>query len=210
MKHFNNYLFLLICVLITIPPPSGQNEKSLSDNIIGLIGFSLGEFTNVVYAQNNTDIDAVVSIDGSIAYRGPKLLKEMSQFHPEEIQVPVLLMLQKYGDSLPLDMSYVNDLQRSLLYKIQFHELPHLLFSSWALKLFFADEASYKEGSTLKPHKVKESYFWMCKYSLAFITAHLKNDSSASVFLQKTPQKNGVSGGLITVTAENKQNTEEL
>jgi len=143
MKHFNNYLFLLICVLITIPPPSGQNEKSLSDNIIGLIGFSLGEFTNVVYAQNNTDIDAVVSIDGSIAYRGPKLLKEMSQFHPEEIQVPVLLMLQKYGDSLPLDMSYINDLQRSLLYKIQFHELPQLLFSSWALKLFLADEASY-------------------------------------------------------------------
>jgi dienelactone hydrolase len=179
-------------------------------NKIGLIGFSLGGFTNVVYAQNNREIDAVISIDGSIAYRGPKLLWEMSRFRPEEIQVPVLLMLQKIGYGLPLDMSYVNDLKNSLLYKIQFHELPHLLFSSWALKLFLADEASYKAGSTLNPHKVKESYVWMCKYSLVFINAHLKNDSSASAFLQKTPQKNGVSDGLITVTTENKPNTEEL
>jgi dienelactone hydrolase len=177
---------------------------NLNFDKIGLIGFSLGGFTNVVHVQSNRDIDAVVSIDGSIAYRGPKLLKEMSQFHPEEIQVPVLLMLQKYGDSLPLDMSYVNDLKHSLLYKIQFHELPHLLFSSWALKLFLADETSYKEGNTLNPQKVRKSYVWMCKYSLAFINAHLKHDSSASSFLQNTPQENGVSDGLFTVTADKK------
>jgi dienelactone hydrolase len=171
---------------------------------IGVIGFSLGGFTNVLYAQSNKDIDAIVSIDGSIAYRGPKLLKEMSQFLPEKIQVPVLLMLQKYGDSLPLDMSYVNDLQHSLVYKMQFHEIPHLLFSTWALKLFLADETSYKEGSALNLQKVKESYIWMCKYSLAFINAHLKHDSSAFSFLQNTPQENGVSNGLISVTADKK------
>lgn len=182
-----------------------QDFPYLDIGKIGLIGFSLGGFANVVFAQSNRDVDAVVSIDGSIAYRGPKLLKEMSRFHPEEIQVPVLLMLQEYGESLPLDMSYVDNLQESLLYKIQFHELPHLLFSSWALKLFLADKASYKEGSTLNPQKVRESYVWMCTYSLVFLNAHLKNDSSASAFLQNTPQENGVSDGLITVTAENKQ-----
>ena len=82
-------------------------------------------------------------------------------------------------------MSFFDNLKYSNKYLLQFHQLPHLLFSSWAMRIFLADKTSYNDNALLEPETMISSYQWMCKYSLYFLDAYLKSDEKAKSFIDK-------------------------
>ena len=166
---------------------------------IGLVGFSLGGLSAVAFAQDHPEVSAVVSVDGSIAYRGPPVLRELGRFHPGDMRVPILLMLQKPFAELPLDLSYLGAVDSTYLTVLQFHQMPHLLFSSWALGIFLGDPASSRGDAPYDQESITESYLWACRATLAHLDGYLRDGERVRTFLLGTPAGGGVPPGILTV-----------
>lgn len=166
---------------------------------IGMVGFSLGGLSAVAFAQDHPEVGAVVSVDGSIAYLGPPILRELDRFHPGDMRVPTLLMLQKRSAELPLDVSYLGAVDRTYLTILQFHQTPHLLFSSWALGIYLGDPVSAEPDAPYDRNSIVESYLWACRYTLAHLNANLREDGRARAFLSGTPPGDGVPPGILSI-----------
>ena len=158
-------------------------------NNVATAGFSFGGLSNVLFQMKNKKIKAILSLDGTIRYNYP-LLKELYGTAIEKVDVPFLHMAQKVipdeimkedkmDSKLNTEFSFYDELIYSDAYKLRFHDLTHLNFSS--LDIVFRNRDPRQDKSD---EKILQSYRLVLEYSLQFLNAYLKDDPEALQYLQ--------------------------
>jgi len=168
---------------------------------IAIVGYSWSGLANVICAMRNTNINAIVSLDGSIVMANRQnLLKILPYYNPNSFDIPVMLFYAGlYGEKSPHDFSFYNSLKYSDAYLIQLKHLRHWHFGSNNIFLYMDTSFDkYAEGKK----KVKIGYATMCKYTLNFLNAYLKKDNNAFTFLNNTIESNKIPSGTITIKSK--------
>ena len=174
---------------------------------IATMGFSFGGLSNVLAQMRNDNIDAIVSLDGSIKYQY-KTLKESSFANSEKVNVPFIhfsqkeipqevLIQDKIDSSLNTEFEFYDNLKYSEAYHFQFHNLTHSYFSTLGVLFQPRDERQDKSNA-----EIMESYRWLAIYTLNFLNAYLKNDSTAHKFINRDPKENTYKAQLISKNAK--------
>ncbi|MFY0629150.1 MAG: alpha/beta hydrolase [Flavobacteriaceae bacterium] len=164
--------------------------KNADREKIATMGFSLGGLSNVLLQMKNTSIRAIVSLDGSIRYNY-QTLKKSAYENIQKVNVPFIHMAQKEipeailkSDKINPELNYKFEFYDKLVYsdayKLRFHDLTHLNFSS--LDILFRKRDPRQDKSD---QKIMRSYKLVSKYSLQFLNGYLKNDQKAIAFLKQ-------------------------
>lgn len=168
---------------------------------VGTVGFSWGGLSNVVLAMLNSDIKAVVSLDGSISFKEHKKIAEQSfLYDPNTMRVPFMLVTQspwRYAEIR--DFSVFDDLDYSDIYLVYAHDLVHMHFASTFMKLF-GFVPSEGNAPTTDEARILRSYHLVCRYTLEFLNAFLKGSEEAREFLERSPVQNGIAPDVLSVT----------
>lgn len=184
------------------------NQFSYADqHKIAAVGFSFGGLSNVLAQMRNNKINAIVSLDGSIKYQFETLKKSpfaqtdkvnvpFVHFSQKEIPYEVLIE-DKIDSTLNTEFKFFDKLKYSDAYHFQFHNLTHSYFSS--LGVLFQPRDKRQDKSDIE---IMASYQWVSVYTLNFLNAYLKNDSTGLEFLKREPEENTNKAGLISKTAK--------
>lgn len=179
--------------------------KNTNTDIIATMGFSFGGLSNVLAQMQNEYIDATICLDGSIKYQYDTI-KQSPYFDLNKVDVPFMHMAQKtipqeilktdkINPKLDTDFFFYDEITRSDAYKMQFNDLTHSNFST--LGILFENRDPRQDLSDVK---IMTSYRWVSTYVLHFLNGHLRDDTQALAFLKNTPETNGATNGLISVT----------
>lgn len=181
--------------------------KNVDHHKIAAMGFSFGGLSNVLVQMRNSNIKAIVSLDGSIKYQYTTLLK--SPFSAvRKVDVPFMHMAQKniprevmVEDKIDTELNYKFEFYDSLFYskayRLQFHHLTHPYFSILGVLFQARDKRQDRSDD-----EIMESYKWMSVYALNFLDAYLKDKAQALAFLEKEPAGNGPAKELLTMTSK--------
>ncbi len=149
---------------------------------LATMGWSWGGLAAMLVQMRNPNVDAVLSLDGSIAMHEDKI-KQTAFFDADKIRVPVMFI------STRRNVLRINEFLESVNYAdvslLDFDEITHSEFNSYN---FIARNFA---ASLDEPEKKKQkAYELICNYALRFFDAHLKNDNFAKNFLnQDSPDK---------------------
>lgn len=172
-------------------------------NQIATLGFSFGGLSNVLTQMRNDQINAIVSLDGSIKYQF-ETLKQSPFFNLEEMDVPFIHFAQKnipeevmiedkIDTILNHSFEFYDDLTKSNAYSLKFHNLSHSYFSTLGVLFQSRDKRQDKSD-----HEIMESYNLASSYTLKFLDAYLKDDQAALKFINNKPSDNGINEELVS------------
>jgi dienelactone hydrolase len=186
--------------------------QSLPDtdmSAVAVVGHSWGGISNIFASARDSRIDALVALDGSSRYY-PGLVKEAGDVHPEQLTLPFLFFAQGYfstedaasqlSDKARNGPSVLNAWTHGDLIVAHMLGLAHAEFSAkWE-----RSENFWKDYPQLVPADYGREdgiigYSWMARYTLEFLNAYLKHDTSAMSFLKSSPTDNGVPKHVMTV-----------
>jgi tetratricopeptide (TPR) repeat protein len=170
---------------------------------VSLMGFSFGGLSNAITVMKNKTISAIVSLDGTERYNY-SVLEKSPYFNLDKFSIPYIHFAQKEipkevltTDKIPEDLNYkfqlYDSLENSNIYKYRFHDLTHSYFSSFGVLFANRDKRQDKSDD-----KIMASYNLLCKYTLQFLNATLKNEKKAIDFIEKNAVANGFSDSLIS------------
>ena len=175
---------------------------------VAVAGFSWGGISNLFAAAHDNRIRALIALDGSMRYFAG-LVKQAGDIHPEQITLPLLFFTQgeisfediERNHSSP-DQTGPNVLNRWThgdLLTIHDLALNHTEHSS----MYQRNEDVWKSyGDTRKADYSRADgmagYNWMCRYTLRFLDAYLKQDPDAMAYLKRSPAENGAPPHLLT------------
>lgn len=171
-------------------------------NQMATMGFSFGGLSNVLSQMRNKNIKAIVSLDGSIKYQFDTL-KKSPFFNMDKVDVPFIHMAQKnipeqvlvedkIDPELNSKFEFYDSLTNSKAYQLKFHNLTHSYFTTLGVLFQPRDQRQDKKDS-----EIMESYGLVSLYTLKFLNAFLKNDPSATKFLNNEPSQNGIARDLL-------------
>jgi dienelactone hydrolase len=168
---------------------------------VAAVGFSWGGLANVFAAAKDARIKALVSLDGSIR-SFPKLVdggKEAAPYvTPARVALPLLFVGSRprtmealnRSENMRTDYSFMNQMTYSDVYIVSMLPMKHPDFASYALRMMadkeFSDFGDYSRDEVNLQHS------WAARYTLRFLDAYLKGDSSGLAFLNNTPAANRV------------------
>lgn len=172
--------------------------KNVDLERIATMAFSFGGLSNVLLQMKNKNIKAIVSLDGTIRYNY-KTLQQSPYENIKKVTVPFIHMAQKEipediikSDNINPELNYkfefYDQLTHSDAYKLRFHDLTHMNFSSLDILLRKRDDRQDKSDE-----KILNSYRLVAEYSLQFLNGYLRNDKSAIAFLKKPVDVNFIS-----------------
>lgn len=171
--------------------------KNIEFDRIALMGFSFGGLSNTITVMKNRRIRALVSLDGTERYNYT-VLEKSSYFNLDKFNIPYIHFAQKdipeevlTSDNIPAELNYKFQLYDSLkfsdAYSYKFHDLTHSYFSSFGVLFGNRDKRQDKSDAV-----IMVSYRLLSQHTLQFLNATLKNDINAKVFIENSPDKNGV------------------
>lgn len=180
---------------------SMRSSPIVDMNRVGTVGFSWGGLSNVVLAMLNSNVKAVVSLDGSISFKDHKEIAERSfLYNPATMRVPFMLVTQspwRYAEIR--DFSAFDDLDYSDVFLVYAHDLVHMHFASTFVKLF-GFVPSEGDAPTTDEARIQSSYHVVCRYTLEFLNAFLKGSEGSREFLERSPRQNGIPEDVLSVT----------
>jgi len=183
-------------------------ENGDSHNI-ATMGHSFGGLSNILAQMRNSNIKAVVSLDGSIRYNYATL--QRSPFAAvEKVTVPFIHMAQKdipervlleegIDPALNHQFAFYDELKYSDAYSLKFHDLTHSYFTT--LGVLFQTRDLRQDKSD---REIMRSYKVMTAYTLHFLDAYLRNKNESQIFLRAQPVVNGIHDNLVSVKYKNK------
>ncbi len=138
-------------------------------NKLAVIGFSYGALASSLLAMHNADLDAMVSLDGSVANRfGYSVLFQNPLYRPSRFAIP-LLHLTSQEPAPDSDTTFFRLLKYSDLYQIRFKGATPTDFSTIAMI-----------------HGSNYVYESVCLYTLRFLNGQIRKDPEAIAFLQRS------------------------
>ena len=179
---------------------------------VAAAGFSWGGFSNLLAAARDHRIKALVALDGSMRYF-PGLLKQITDVHPEQMSIPLLAFEQSHfsleeqdrflSEAERIGPSVLNAWTHGDLVNVHMLGLPHVAFSAMFQRNEHVWHRLFVDHPGLDPHEVRDAaiagYGAMARYTVKFLDACLKNDSTAKAFLKRKPTENGLPPRVMTV-----------
>jgi dienelactone hydrolase len=180
-------------------------DTDMSEVAVG--GFSWGGISNLFAAAQDSRIDALFALDGSMRYF-PGLVKQAG-VHPENLSIPLLfftqgeISMEEQETFMPQNAEHspnvLNTWRHGDLITVHMMGLTHGEFSST-----FQREDSFWKGFEPKNDYSRADgmvgYAWVARYALEFLNAYLKHDAAATAFLKKTPADAGVPPHTLAVS----------
>ena len=178
---------------------------------VAVAGFSWGGISNLFAAARDNRIDALVALDGSMRYYAG-LVKQAGDVHPEQMTIPLLFFAQ--GEITLEDQAryftegsksegpnVLNAWTHGDLVTVHMLGLTHTEHSS----MYQRNEKVWKHFPEVQKADYEREdgitgYAWIARYTLQFLDAYLKHDTTALAYLKKTPAENGVPRHFMTVT----------
>ena len=165
---------------------------------VGAMGWSWGGLSSVILAIRNDMVDAVVTLDGSMAYPTyAEAAYKHFDYDLKRLTKPILCLVQKPQSSQKLD--FFDNFLYSDARLLQFNDLTHENFSSGILTELF-DITGFDDGRNVA--RMRTEYSYVCRYAERFFSAILKGDEQAKAFVENKPEANGAPEGGIVVLAE--------
>lgn len=161
---------------------------------LALASWSVGGVAQALLQMQNTDVDAILSLDAATGYEyGRDLLRQSPWFDLKKMNVPYLHM---HGElppryNVPKNFEYYDSLSVAETYLFSFKKLVHADFVS---------SHGVAQHTLIKTERSAEaiaSYKIVCQYALNFLNAYLKKDKHSRGFLRSTPVANGISNQLV-------------
>lgn len=177
--------------------------ESIDLDRIALMGFSFGGLSNTITAMKNKRISALVSLDGTERYNYP-VLEKSPYFNLDRLNIPYIHFAQKdipeevlTSDKMAVELNYKFQLYDSLkysnAYSYKFHDLTHSHFGSIGVLFAYRDMRQDKSDA-----EIMASYKLLSQHTLQFLNATLKNEENAKEFIENSPDKNDISGTLVS------------
>jgi tetratricopeptide (TPR) repeat protein len=140
------------------------NYPSSDPKKVGLVGFSFGGLNNITFSLKNTQVKAIVSLDGSISSPlGYQILNSYSYLNIKNFNSNFLGFL---GDKSETDnFSLFDEAFLSDMYLLKLSQLNHLDFSSFNLMI--------KD----RPNFVYDAYVDMANLTVKFMNQNFKKES---------------------------------
>lgn len=161
---------------------------------IGLVAWSLAGVSQALLQMKNADVGAVVSLDAATGYAyGEKLLESSLFFEPRRATAAFLHTTDSRASAqVPKSFRYYDEVVRGRSYFLTIDGATHAEFTSMASVVPF--RVVSRDGSDAS----LERYRRLSLYALRFLDATLKNDRSASEFLEDAPTRHGFDGLVLT------------
>ncbi|MFC1530030.1 dienelactone hydrolase family protein [Gemmatimonadota bacterium] len=178
-----------------------RNFPYVDPERIGTTGMSWGGMSNILFAQRNSYVDAVVTLDGAITMPVELNLIEAvpgyshTSFRAAYLQ---LMVSPQTAQFRPKDLRFWDALRYSEAYMCQFEGVSHDDFAPGYMRL----------RNLVEPDPERIEYLdtfasVMCRYVRWFFDATLKGDQEARALLDATHDQIGVSSSML-VRAEAK------
>jgi hypothetical protein len=168
---------------------------------VAVVSWSWGGLSSLFAAARGSRIDALVEMDGSIRYY-PGLVKRAGDVHPERMTIPLLCFTRNVSledlennNASAADKVGPNVLNTWIhgdLLTVNMLGMAHPEFSSMFQRRETPQRFAENQLADYDRDDANTSYAWVALYTLNFLDAYLKHDTSAKAFLQKTPAENGV------------------
>ncbi len=169
---------------------------------LALASWSVGGVAQALLQMQNTEVDALLSLDGATGYEyGRDLMKQSPWFDYKKMNVPYLHL---HGElppryNVPKNFAFYDSLAVADAYLLSFKKLLHADFvSSYGA-------AQHTLIKTERSAEAIASYTIVCQYALNFLNAYLKDDKSARAFISQTPASLGLSEALSDVKMKLKE-----
>jgi hypothetical protein len=168
------------------------DSPSLDRDRVGSLGWSLGGVSAAKFAMRDSRVGAVVALDGSMAYGAYRVAADWSpDYDYDRLRVPFMYLSQRTTG--PKSFGFLDELTHVDTYFLELQDLTHADFSA----LHVLRDIHAKGDRTQRDRRVIErGYIAVCRYTLAFFDAYLKNEDEARRFLVRTPEQNRVAGVL--------------
>ncbi len=144
---------------------------------IGIVGYSLGSCASLYLSMRNAEIDAVVSLDGSIGFKDRfPLVKSSPFFNPPDFTVP-LLHINVKGNKRN-DTSIIDSLKYSMRYIVGIRDFTHVNFTSFGM-LAGVIPGFWKSVE----QNAAPGYETMCRVTLEFLDMYVKRGKKRTALL---------------------------
>lgn len=165
---------------------------SVDRDRLAAMGWSWGGLASMLLQMRNPNVDAVLSLDGSIAVHEDKA-RQSPFFDITNIRVPYMFMSARA--TLDELTNFYKKVKYSNAYLLDFHRLTHGDFSSYSyvVRNFISD--SDDAELSIK----RTSYELIAVYALHFFNAYLKENSESLRYLNNEIMKNDKIGDLLTI-----------
>ena len=171
----------------------GRDPQVARDKI-AVIGMSFGAISALGFASRNSDVDALVSLDGGIGSPfGASVVQRTPFYSLSRITAPLLHL---YGPNVPgTDLTFINGLKYSRRHLIAFPALRHTDFVNYGMLEHLVPNIQGKPTGDSK-----SGFEWVCRFTLRFLNAYLKADRESRVLLD-----NPANGNETIFTAQTKE-----
>ena len=170
-----------------------QDWPNIDKNTLGVVGFSFGGLAALILQMRNTDVDAVISLDGWNVYRQRfEFIRQSAYFHSEKMRVPLLQLFLE--DPETVDSELVDSFKYSERCLLRFKGAQRRDFTSYGMIASLVP----KEGGVFRePGNL--AYEATCLYVLNFLKAHLHHNANSMQFMKNDPEDNGISTDMVAV-----------
>jgi len=164
---------------------------------VGLVGYSWGGLTVTLAAMRGAKVSALVALDSTLMVKkGHTRARSFDGYDPSTLTMPVMLMIANAMAWKERDVSFFGELSGSDKWLLRFNDLKHGDFASVIIRFFVH---TIPGGGGRDVHRIDAGYAAACRYLLAFLAAHLKNEPEARGFLAHSPEDNGLPEGVVSV-----------
>ncbi len=144
---------------------------------LAVMGWSWGGLAALLVQMRNPNVDAVLSLDGSIATHEDKI-RATAFFSPQRVRVPAMFM--STHTNAPRFEGVIQKLKYSEGFLLELSDITHSDFNSYG---FIA--RNFAPSLTEAESRKKKAYELIGHYALGFFDAFLKGDASSREFLRK-------------------------
>lgn len=164
---------------------------------VGVMGHSSGGDVALLLADENANIDAVVSLDGSITTKDGRDLLGAMPWNPKSIRVPVLNLYA--AEKRGLDLSVLDSLTNADRYHVAFNRATHFDFQNWPLYAVMTGVSDPRGESYRSSEHGRDVYVTAVRLTRQFFDAALKGNDRVINYLEADQVPPSIPDGLIQV-----------
>lgn len=174
-----------------------RERTDVDPDRLAIIGFSFGALAASILTMHNTDVDALVSLDGSVANKWAySQIFQSSYFTPNSLTVP-LLHITAQEPNEGTDFAFFKALKYSDVSYVKLKGMRAIDFSSMGMVSTmvpkFGGEAT---GDSAAGQEA------VCKYTLNFLDAVVKTNADAQKFLKASAVQNGFTADFVSLDSK--------
>ncbi|MEW6209319.1 MAG: acyl-CoA thioester hydrolase/BAAT C-terminal domain-containing protein, partial [Acidobacteriota bacterium] len=158
---------------------------------VALMGHSAGAVVAFLIAEKNKNVDAVVSLDGSINTEDGRAVLDAAGFDASRFRAS-LLNIYRANDTHALDFK-VNSLRYADRYNIAVDpQITHFDFGNWPMYSIFTDVEDPRGKSFRSSQVARQFHLNMCRRVLAFLEDTFKAARIDDSIKEKLPFQEGM------------------